>query len=116
MQYRKRQTTFIILNEVPGGTVDEDDFKSPTGIESGKISDAFGTGQWQLVSYMFTIGADGTDVSLAFWADGTDDTLGGFIDDVQISAVPLPPAMLLFGGAMLGLGWLSRRRKAAASA
>ncbi|MCG8490941.1 MAG: PEP-CTERM sorting domain-containing protein [Sneathiellales bacterium] len=40
----------------------------------------------------------------------------GYNDDfkiasVQVSAVPLPPAMALFGGAVLGLGWLSRRRK-----
>lgn len=29
----------------------------------------------------------------------------------NISAVPLPPAMLLFAGALGGLGWIARRRK-----
>ncbi|MEP3248144.1 MAG: spondin domain-containing protein [Sneathiella sp.] len=31
---------------------------------------------------------------------------------IQITAVPLPPAVALFGAALFGLGWLSRRRKA----
>ena len=94
-----------------GATVEKEDF-NPGGIAFGDITGVIGDG-WTLVSFIFSIGAD-ADVSLGFWAGGSDDTLGGYIDDVQISAVPLPPAMLLFGGAMLGLGWLSRRRKAAA--
>ncbi|MFT6559150.1 PEP-CTERM sorting domain-containing protein [Sneathiella sp.] len=45
----------------------------------------------------------------------------GYNDDfkiasVTVSAVPLPPAMALFGAAMVGLGWLSRRRKSALKA
>ncbi|WP_169567877.1 hypothetical protein [Sneathiella limimaris] len=68
-------------------------------------------GWWNIVQD-FTITSSGW-YTLEFWADGTSDSYGGYIDDVQLSAVPLPPAMLLFGGAMLGLGWLSRRKKAA---
>lgn len=30
---------------------------------------------------------------------------------ITVTAVPLPPALALFGGAVLGLGWLARRRK-----
>jgi hypothetical protein len=30
---------------------------------------------------------------------------------VDITETPLPPAVLLFGTALLGLNWLSRRRK-----
>jgi len=30
-----------------------------------------------------------------------------------VSAVPLPPAVLLFGAALTGLGWFTRRRKSA---
>lgn len=40
------------------------------------------------------------------WAD-TDFYLA------NVSAVPLPPAVLLFGASLLGLGWLGRRRKSA---
>ena len=34
-----------------------------------------------------------------------------YLGGVQVSAVPLPPAVLLFGAALFGLGWLGRRRK-----
>lgn len=67
---------------------------------------------WQIISHIFSLDAE-TNVTMAFWADGKDDTLGGYLDDVRISAVPLPPAMLLFGAALAGLGWLGRRRKSA---
>ena len=36
--------------------------------------------------------------------------------DFEASVVPLPPALLLFGTALGGMGWLSRRRKASATA
>ncbi|MEP3486016.1 MAG: hypothetical protein ABJP25_16450 [Sneathiella sp.] len=68
---------------------------------------------WTIISHMFTLNAD-TDVTMAFWADGKDDTLGGYLDNVRISAVPLPPAVMLFGAALAGLGWLGRRRKGSA--
>lgn len=31
--------------------------------------------------------------------------------DIQVSAVPIPPALLLFGSALAGVGFLSRKRK-----
>lgn len=68
---------------------------------------------WQIISHIFTLAAD-TDVTMAFWASGADDTLGGYLDNVRISAVPLPPAVMLFGAALAGLGWLGRRRKSSA--
>ena len=37
------------------------------------------------------------------------------VDYGTVSAVPLPPAMLLFAGALGGLGWITRRRKVATS-
>lgn len=67
---------------------------------------------WKIISHIFSLDAE-TNVTMAFWASGDDDTYGGYLDDVRISAVPLPPAMLLFGAALAGLGWLGRRRKAA---
>lgn len=83
-----------------------------TGLFTGDVTGVLSDG-WTTVTVLFDVLTAG-DYTLEFWAGGEDDKLGGYIDDVQISAVPLPPAMLLFGGAMLGLGWLSRRRKAAA--
>ncbi|WP_037492548.1 VPLPA-CTERM sorting domain-containing protein [Sneathiella glossodoripedis] len=49
---------------------------------------------------------------VALFGDGAGDH---DFDDmaIRISVVPLPPALLLFGGALIGLGWIGRRRKAA---
>jgi hypothetical protein len=49
---------------------------------------------------------------IALFGDGAGDH---DFDDmaIRISVVPLPPALLLFGGALLGLGWVGRKRKAA---
>ncbi len=70
------------------------------------------SGNWITVSNFFTLDAE-TEVTVRFWADGKDDTLGGYLDNVSISAVPLPPSVLLFGASLLGLGWLGRRRRKA---
>ncbi len=58
-------------------------------------------------SNLFGIGAVGDDVAFGI-ASLT-------VEYGNVSAVPLPPAMLLFAGALGGLGWLSRRRKKAQS-
>jgi hypothetical protein len=49
---------------------------------------------------------------IALFGDGAGDS---DFDDlaVRISVVPLPPAIALFGAALFGMGWLSRRRKVA---
>lgn len=64
------------------------------------------------VIYTFNVVADSIASTLKFTASGTSDTLGGGIDAVSVSAVPLPGAALLFGSALLGAGVL-RKRKAA---
>ncbi len=48
--------------------------------------------------------------AIALFGDGFGDT---DYDDlaVKISVIPLPPSVVLFGAALLGLGWLGRRRK-----
>ena len=74
------------------------------------------TGIWQVITEQFSVGAGGEDVVVSFWAYGLDDTRGGYIDDVRISAVPLPTSVVMFGAALLGLGWLGRRRKKSALA
>lgn len=63
---------------------------------------------WSL--YTYTVLGTGSDV-LNFAAVGTSDTLGGNIDNVAVSAVPLPGAALLFGSALFGAGALRRRNK-----
>jgi hypothetical protein len=71
---------------------------------------------WTIITHMFTLDVE-TDVFVNFWAKGSEDTFGGYVDDVRLSAVPLPAALPLYGAglAVMGLiGW--RKRKAAASA
>lgn len=55
---------------------------------------------------------------LAFTAGGSNDEIGS--DDyalaaVTVSAVPLPPSLIMFGIAMGGIGYLARRRKKTAT-
>jgi len=83
----------------------------PGGIDD-HVTGSKGDG-WQMITKIFSIGAGGADVVVSFWADGIDDTLGGYIDDVRISAVPLPTSVVMFGAALVGLGWLGRRRRKA---
>ena len=70
-------------------------------------------GSWTKVSGRFTVGVNDSPLLLKFAATGTKDTLGGFIDSVSISAVPVPAGLPLLMSAMAGLAWM-RRRKASA--
>ncbi|MEH6527396.1 MAG: VPLPA-CTERM sorting domain-containing protein [Sneathiella sp.] len=65
---------------------------------------------WQLIERTIT-GGGGPKFGFEC-ADG--DNICAVIDDVEIkvSAVPLPAALPLFGAALLGIGLLSRRKKA----
>ena len=66
-------------------------------------------GSWTEITARFVIDTIG-DYTLAFAATGTDDSYGGLIDDVSISAVPLPAGGLLLMTALGGLGLARRRR------
>lgn len=68
-------------------------------------------GEWALVTYEFTVGAAGA-YTLFFDATSVSDSFGGFVDDVQISAVPVPAAGGLLMLALAGLGAAKRRKKA----
>jgi hypothetical protein len=63
---------------------------------------------WSIHNYSYT--ATGTSATIKFMATGTSDGMGGFIDDVQFSAVPVPSTMILFGSGLAGLIGLGRRR------
>ncbi|MEE4208198.1 MAG: PEP-CTERM sorting domain-containing protein, partial [Parvularcula sp.] len=61
---------------------------------------------WQTVRFVFT--AMQGDNALQFAAFGTENELGGFIDAVEVSSVPVPAAALLFA---TGAGFFARRRR-----
>lgn len=67
---------------------------------------------WTVVEYAFSVAAAG-DYTLFFDAASNSDSLGGFIDGIQVAAVPVPAAGLMLIAGLGGLGALRRRRKAA---
>lgn len=73
---------------------------------------------WTIISHIFSLD-EKTEIAINFWAKGNEDTLGGYLDNVQISAVPLPAALPLYGAglaAMGFIGWRRKRKQAAAEA
>jgi hypothetical protein len=51
------------------------------------------------------------DAQLIFQQIGGNDNMGAILDNVQLSAVPLPPGVFLLGSGLLGLvGWRRFRK------
>lgn len=50
--------------------------------------------------------------TVGFAARGLENTLGGFIDNVELSQVPLPAALPLMGAGLAGLAFWRRRQQA----
>lgn len=72
-----------------------------------------GANGWQQIKYSFSV--DGTDnlYALTFSAGGIQNKLGGFIDSVTLSQVPVPAAGFLLLGGIGGLAAFKRRKKTA---
>ncbi|MCG3170750.1 MAG: hypothetical protein CALGDGBN_02318 [Pseudomonadales bacterium] len=68
------------------------------------------------VNYVFTVKATDASSVLKFAAAGASDSYGGSLDNVSLTAVPLPPAAILFGSVLAGLAVVARKRGAAAAA
>lgn len=68
-------------------------------------------GQWTMVTAEFTVTAAG-QYTLFFDAASRSDSFGGFVDNIQVAAVPVPAAGFLLFGALGGLAMLRRRKTA----
>jgi len=70
-------------------------------------------GQWSTFTQTFMATSGLTTISFASVAPG--GTVGNFLDDVRVSAVPLPAAAPLFASALGLLGFLQSRRRSRTS-
>jgi choice-of-anchor C domain-containing protein len=75
-----------------------------TGHSTGSVA-AMG---WSTQTFFFV--ASGTSATLAFLSL-TGGSFGAALDNVTIAATPIPGAILLFGSALGGMGFLGYRRK-----
>ena len=89
-----------------------DDFSFRTDGGSWSTQDIVGPYNGNDGHYTFSLpGLLGTVFDIGAWYSNDDFKLKGV--GYTVSAVPLPPAMLLFGAALVGLGWFRRRKMAA---
>lgn len=81
------------------------------GLVTGpSTSNGTSVGNWTQFKTLFVVEDKFAKPTLiTFTANGTENTLGGFIDDVEISAVPLPASVLLMFMALAGLYYTGRK-------
>jgi hypothetical protein len=71
-----------------------------------------GARSWTTFNYGFDVNASGL-VELGFSARGASNSLGGLLDNVNISVVPLPGGLVFLLSALAGFGVLRRSQTAA---
>lgn len=92
-----------------GAVGTNDDFAYRVDGGSWSTFDIVGGNIWDTGNgyYNFTLpGILGTIFDIAAFGSNDDFKLRG----MNVSAVPLPPAVLMFGAALIGLGWMRRRK------
>lgn len=102
--------SFAYMGRIAGNPHDTNRIDySVTGVGlEGTISKSLGV--WEIVTALFR--SNCSAVTLRFAAGGRQDTLGGYLDSVVVTAspVPLPAGLPLMGAAFVGLGLVKRRK------
>ncbi|MEW8324536.1 MAG: PEP-CTERM sorting domain-containing protein [Candidatus Thiodiazotropha taylori] len=83
-----------------------------TGTILDQLVDDHVTGQWNYFADSFL--GTGNEITLTFTSvTPTAGTVGNFLDAIEVTNVPEPSTLALFGVGLAGLGYRSRRRKQA---
>ena len=102
--------TFSLASNPDGGNDPQ-----AMSVTFGGISSGFAAPKspfsWAVHTFVFTFTGGAGDDVLTFAADGSNTFYGPALDNVSIAATPIPGAILLFGSALGGLGFLGYRRK-----
>lgn len=105
----------VFFDEITFGGVDGNDdfaFGSVTGNSFLRVVDFQDVVNPTAVSGFTTL-AERTGTSFGIGAIGPNDNFT--VASISVTPVPLPPALLLLGSALVGLGVMSRRRRQAAA-
>ena len=80
------------------------------GVQVGAnpTADGVAPAAWSQYSFLLNV-PTAMSYALTFSAVGAQNSLGGFVDDVQLVAVPEPASLLLLGAALAGV--IARRRQ-----
>lgn len=92
------------------------DYYSRTGTPSSGINVSLGDFSYDVLStakswttILQTFVYSGSNSNLTFLATGSADQLGGFIDNVSLSAVPVPAAAWMLGAGVLAIAGIRRK-------
>lgn len=91
------------------------DFDGPDSIFDYVVkgpSNTYPRGEWTKVETTFTLTDTDNPYLLVFSAEGTENTLGGLVDNVHLSQIPVPASGLLLVAGIGGFAAMRARKKA----
>lgn len=81
------------------------------GVELANLDRRSGDSQGWVMYYADFLVDEAGPTAISFAAKGNDNTLGAFVDGVELSQVPVPAALPLMGSGLAALAYSARRRR-----